>query len=63
MTDKELTTDYAPAERASEERIKHESKILAELPLLRDLFDSIPDVVLMKMGSSLCLTLDGKREE
>ena len=50
MTDKELTTDYAPAERASKERIKHESKILTELPLLRDLFDSIPDVVLILNG-------------
>jgi K+-sensing histidine kinase KdpD len=47
MTDNKLKTDYAPAERASIERLNHESKILAGIPLLEELLDSIPDVVLI----------------
>ena len=47
MTDKKLKTDYAPAERASGDQINQEADLLIALPLLGQLLDSIPDIVLI----------------
>ncbi len=47
MTDKELKTDYAPAERASRDQINQEADLLTALPLFSQLLDSIPDIVLI----------------
>ncbi len=41
------STDFAPAERASKDRIDKEANLLIELPLLVQLLDSIPDIVLI----------------
>jgi nitrogen fixation/metabolism regulation signal transduction histidine kinase len=47
MTNKKLKTDYAPAERASSDQINQEADLLIALPLLSQLLDSIPDIVLI----------------
>jgi nitrogen fixation/metabolism regulation signal transduction histidine kinase len=45
MNNKKHSTDHAPAERASEKQIDQDSNALTALPLLRQLLDSIPDIV------------------
>ena len=47
MTDEKISTDFAPAERASEDMIQHEADLLLAIPLLGQLLDSIPDIVLI----------------
>ncbi|MFH1580763.1 MAG: PAS domain-containing sensor histidine kinase [Pseudomonadota bacterium] len=47
MNDNKRSTDYAPAERASEGQINQEADLLIALPLLGQLLDSIPDIVLI----------------
>ena len=41
------STDFAPAERASKDRIYQEADLLIAIPLLGQLLDSIPDIVLI----------------
>lgn len=47
MNNNKRSTDYAPAERASEGQINLEADLLIALPLLGQLLDSIPDIVLI----------------
>lgn len=43
----ELKTEFAPPERAAVERIHQEADLLISMPLLCELLDSIPDIVLI----------------
>jgi K+-sensing histidine kinase KdpD len=45
MNDNKNSTDYAPAERASEDKINQEVQALMALPHLSQLLDSIPEIV------------------
>jgi signal transduction histidine kinase len=47
MTIQSQSTQYAPAQRASKKRISRQAASIAGIPLLRPLFDAIPDVVLI----------------
>jgi len=47
MIDKNYSTDYAPAERATEQQVQREVDLLREMPLLGELLDSMPDIVLI----------------
>ena len=47
MPVKKLKTDYAPAERSSRDQIDREADVLVDLPLLAQLLDAIPDIVLI----------------
>jgi PAS domain-containing protein len=47
MPVKKLKTDYAPAERASKKEVDKDGNALIDLPLLAQLLDAIPDIVLI----------------
>ena len=47
MTIHSLSTQYAPAERASRKRISRQAAIVSRIPLLRPLLDAIPDIILI----------------
>lgn len=42
-----LPTQFAPAERTSQAQLKRQSLKVAALPLIRTLFDAVPDVILI----------------
>ncbi len=46
QTDK-LATQFAPAERAGGETVQNQSQYFLDLPLVRQLFDVLPDIVLI----------------
>jgi signal transduction histidine kinase len=47
MTVQGMATQYAPARRASKKRVARQAASVASIPLLRPLFDAIPDIILI----------------
>lgn len=47
MSDSTIITDYAPPERATREEILRDAKLLSETPFLTELFDAMPNIVLI----------------
>lgn len=47
MAVQSLPTQYAPARRASKKRVDRQAASVAKIPLLRPLFDAIPDIILI----------------
>ncbi len=44
---KKIPTQFAPAERASDEEVRQQSRHFLDIPLLSRLFDAVPDAVLI----------------
>jgi len=47
MTVQSMATQFAPARRASKKRVALQAASVASIPLLRPLFDAIPDIILI----------------
>ena len=47
MSEKKLPTDFAPAERDSQERVQKQSRSLLAVSMLRQLLDAVPEILLI----------------